>query len=161
MKRVALAAGLLAAAAAPSYAATATTSFNVTASVIDVCTVTASTLAFGTYNPIAATNLDGTSTVGVLCTLNTPYNVRLAAGTNGSSVTARKMIRASGTELMSYSLFRDSSRSQNWGVTDNTDTSNGTGSGLLQNITVYGRIPASENVPAGSYSDSVLVTVNY
>ncbi|WBY09758.1 spore coat protein U domain-containing protein [Sphingomonas sp. 7/4-4] len=30
-----------------------------------------------------------------------------------------------------------------------------------QTITVYGRIRAGQNVPAGSYSDTIIVTVTY
>lgn len=153
----------LCAALAPglALAATTTTTFNVTATVIDVCAVSAGNLSFGTYSPIAGSALDGTSTITVTCSLGTAYNLRLDGGTNGSGVSARQMLRASGTELMNYSLYRDPARTNNWGQTDNTDTVSATGTGLNQDHTVYGRIPASENVPAGSYSDTVTVTVSY
>lgn len=151
----------LVALAGAAEGATTSTTFNVTATVIDVCAVSAANLSFGTYSPIGGSALDGTSTITVTCTLSTPYNVRLNQGANGSSVTARKMLRASGTELMNYALYRDSSRTQNWGQTDTTDTLDSTGTGLAQAHTVYGRIPAAENMPAGSYSDIVTVTVDY
>lgn len=147
--------------ASAAQAATATTSFNVTSTVIDVCAVSAGNLGFGTYSPIGGSALDGSSTITITCTLGTPYNVRLSQGANGSSVTARKMLRASGTELMNYSLYRNAGRTQNWGETDNTDTLSSTGTGVSQAHTVYGRIPAAENVPTGSYSDTVTVTVSY
>lgn len=128
---------------------------------IDVCAVSASNLAFGTYSPISGSALDGTSTITVTCTLGTPYNVRLSAGAHGGSVSTRQMLRASGTELLDYYIYRDAGRTQNWGLTDNTDTLTSAGTGVLQNHTVYGRIPASVNVPIGSYSDTVTVIVNY
>jgi spore coat protein U-like protein len=144
-------------------AGTATSSFNVTATVIDVCAVSTANLGFGTYSPISGSALDGTTTITVTCTLGTPYNVRLdAGGHSGGSVSARKLQRTSGgSETMNYSLFRNAGRTQNWGETDNTDTVSATGTGLSQDHTVYGRIPASENVPTGSYSDTVNVTVSY
>jgi len=37
----------------------------------------------------------------------------------------------------------------------------GTGTGAAQNLTVYGRIPASQFPGAGSYSDTVVVTLTY
>jgi spore coat protein U-like protein len=143
-------------------AATTTTTFNVTATVIDVCAVSAGNLGFGTYNPISGSALDGTSTITVTCTLSTPYHVRLSQGANGASVSTRKMLRtAGGSETLDYSLYRDSGRTQNWGQTDSTDTVDQSGTGASQGITVYGRIPASTNVPPASYSDTVTVTVSY
>jgi len=152
---------VLALAASGAPAATTPTTFNVTATVIDVCAVSASNLAFGTYSPIGGSALDGTSTITVTCTLGTAYNVRIDPGANGASVAARQMLRASGTETLPYSLYRNAGRTQNWGQTDNTDTVTSTGSGVSQGHTVYGRIPASGNVPSGSYSDTVNVIVNY
>ncbi|MGH8519635.1 MAG: Csu type fimbrial protein [Panacagrimonas sp.] len=144
-------------------AATATSSFNVTTTVIDVCAVSASNLGFGTYSPIAGSALDGATTITITCTLGTPYNVQLDPGAHGGgSVSTRQMQRTSGgTETINYSLFRNAGRTQNWGQTDNTDTLSATGTGVSQGHTVYGRIPASENVPTGDYSDTVNVTVSY
>lgn len=144
-----------------AQAASTSTTFNVTTTVIDVCAVAAGNLSFGTYSPIGGSALDGTSSITVTCTLGTGYNLRLNQGANGSSVSARKMLRASGSELMNYSLYRDAGRTQNWGETDNSDTVSSTGTGTSQAHTVYGRIPASENMPTGSYSDTVTVTVSY
>lgn len=156
-----VAAAVLALVSPRGWTATTTTTFTVTATVIDVCAVSASNLAFGTYSPISGSALDGSSTITVTCTLGTPYNVRLNAGANGGSVSTRQMIRSSGTELLDYYIYRNAGRTQNWGLTDNTDTVSDTGTGLSQGHTVYGRIPASVNVPVGSYSDTVTVTVNY
>ena len=163
MKRLAL---ILSAAAVSvtgsAYSATATTSMPVTALVVNVCAVAALPLAFGTYDPTSSSNLDGTATVTVTCSLNTAYNVRMSAGSNGGGISARKMlIGGGGTDLLPYSLFRDSNRTQNWGETDGNDTTSGTGSGLPQLLTVYGRIAGSENVPAGAFTDTVTVTVSY
>jgi spore coat protein U-like protein len=147
---------------AVSQAASTTTTFNVTATVIDVCAVSAGNLGFGTYNPISGSALDGTSTITVTCTLGTPYHVRLSAGANGGGVTTRKMLRtAGGSETLDYALYRDSNRTNNWGQTDNTDTLDQSGTGVSQGVTVYGRIPASTNVPPASYSDTVTVTISY
>lgn len=163
MKRLAL---IVAAAAlpmmGPALSATATSTMPVSALVVNVCSVTALPLVFGTYDPTSGNNLDSTSTLTVLCSLNTPYNVRMSAGAHGAGVSAREMlVGGGGTDLLAYSLYRDTNRTQNWGQTDNTDTSSGTGSGLPQLLTVYGRIPASRNVGAGAFTDTVTVTVSY
>lgn len=145
----------------PGFSATATTTFPITATVLNVCTVSALPLAFGNYDPTSATATDGTSTISVLCTLSQAYTVRLSQGVNGTAVSARKLIRTSGTDLLGYALYRDSSRTLNWGITDATDTLAATGTGLAQTHTVYGRVPAGAAVAAGAYTDTVTVTVNY
>ena len=63
-----------------AVAASATTTFPVTASVIDSCTVAATPLAFGNYNGITALVLDATATITPTCTLGTAYTMTLDAG---------------------------------------------------------------------------------
>lgn len=156
-----LCASLLAFLPLTGHTATATTSFTVAATVLTSCTVIAVALPFGNYDPTAASPTDSSTTVSVLCTAGTSYNLRLGQGANGSSVSARKMVRAGGSDLLAYSLYRDASHTLNWGETDGSDSLASTATGLLQLHTVYGRIGNGLTAPAGVYSDSVTVTVNY
>ena len=152
--------GLALCAAANAFAGTATATFQVTASVLDFCTVTADDLAFGSYNTIVSSTLNVSSQVHVACTILTAYNVGMNPGTtSGATVSARKM--ANGSNQLSYSLYRDSSRTLNWGQTVGTDTLAGVGTGAVVNIPVYGSVPSGQNVPSGSYSDTITVTVSY
>jgi spore coat protein U-like protein len=139
-------------------AATATSTFLVTATIQATCTISAGALAFGTYTGVAAT---GVSTVAVTCTNTTSYNVGLNAGTaSGATVTTRKMTGPA-SALLAYSLYSDTGRSVNWGQTIGTDTVTGTGSGSNQNLTVYGAVAAGQYLAPGSYSDSVIATITY
>lgn len=144
-------------------AATETTTFTVSATVTNACSVSASNLAFGNINPLtnATTATDATTTVSVTCSNGTAYNVGLNAGAaTGATVTARKMV--SGTNTLSYALYRDSARTANWGSTVGTDTVAGTGSGAAQSLTVYGRVPSGQqSTPVGAYTDTITVTVTY
>ncbi len=142
-------------------ASTVTTTFNVTASVSDACSTSATDLAFGSYEPLSSSANDSTNTITVRCTLGTSYQIGLNQGTYGSSVTARKMQRTSETELLNYALYRDVARTLNWGETLDTDTVSAVGTGVSVNHTVYGRIAAEQNVPTGSYTDLITVTVTY
>lgn len=154
------AAGLAASPAA--WPATASGTLTVTASVASVCLIANGTLAFGSYDPTSATALTGSTTVTLTCTLGTPYQIGLDAGTgSGATTTTRKL--TSGGNTLSYQLFRDASRTLNWGNSLGVDTLDATSSGssLSNTITVYGRIPAGAAVPTGSYSDSVAITVTY
>ncbi|WP_020649842.1 Csu type fimbrial protein [Solimonas variicoloris] len=152
---------LLAAVALPqvAIAATASSTLTVNALVLNICSVAPATLSFG--NVTGSGDTDATASILVTCTLNTPYAVALDQGANGSTVTTRQMKATLGTDLLGYSLYRDSGRTQNWGTTAGTDTVDGTGSGLTQTLTVYGRVPASLASPSGTYSDTVNITVNY
>ena len=47
------------------------------------------------------------------------------------------------------------------GETAGVDTVAGTGSGVAQDIDVYGRVPANQTSSAGSFADTVTVTVTY
>lgn len=146
-------------------AATVTTSFAVSATVLSSCAVSATNLAFGSYDPNSASDNDATSTVTVTCTLLTPYHVQLNEGLNsvGGSVTARRMLGPGASDYLNYALYRDASRTLNWGKTDDTDTVDGVGTGILQpaNHTVYGRITKNQDVNTGAYSDTITVTVSY
>ncbi|MBD3828781.1 MAG: spore coat U domain-containing protein [Stenotrophomonas sp.] len=141
-----------------AQAATATTTFQVTATVLATCQVSATPLAFGNY---AGSQTDATSTISVTCTNGTAYNVGLDAGTaDGATVTTRKMTGPGGA-LLGYALYSDSARITNWGNTVGTDTVTGTGTGLAQTLTVYGRIPAGSMPTPGAYADTITVTVTY
>lgn len=143
--------------ATPALAATATTTFQVTATVLGTCLISANNLAFGNYS---GTQVDGTTTLSVTCTNTTTYNVGLDAGTgSGATVSNRKM--TGGSETLDYALYSNSGRTTNWGNTVGTDTVSGTGNGSAQTLTVYGRIAASQYPAPASYSDTITATITY
>lgn len=147
--------------AATVKADTASTTFTVSATVSNACTISASDLSFGSYQPLSGSAVDATTSISVNCTLDTSYNVGLDAGSgSGASVSTRKL--TSGSDLMNYTLYRDSNRTNVWGNTVGTDTSSGTGTGSSQSLTVYGRVIAGQStVPSGSYSDTINVTITF
>jgi spore coat protein U-like protein len=145
--------------ACPTGGKTAGTSTSVTATVIKNCTVSATTLNFGSSGVIAA-NIDQTSTIDVTCSNKTPYDVGLNAGTSaGATVTTRKM--TSGAATVAYSLFRDSGRTTNWGSTVGTDTVRATGTGVAQSFTVFGRVPVQTTPNPGAYTDTIVATITF
>lgn len=153
------AAGLLFANSA--LAAEATTTFQVTATVADSCLVSATNLNFGTYNP--ATALDGTSIITVTCTAETSYAIGLDAGQH--FVTTRAMIGDdTDSTLLKYELYTEPGHGSVWGAIGGTGGTTVANSGLAGGAlpyTVYGRIPASQYVPAANYADTINVTVEY
>lgn len=136
----------------------ASTSLTVTGSVAAICTVSAGTLAFGAYAPTAATL--GSAAITVNCSSTAPYQVSLGPGGNADA-SSRRMTGPGGA-ILSYLLYSDAARTAPWG--DGTAFGarvSGTGSGAAQSLPVHGTIPPAQNAPAGAYSDSVLITVEY
>jgi spore coat protein U-like protein len=161
MKRAAvlLMLGMLPAAAVHAQQ-TATTTFRVSAKVQAVCAVTATDLNFGTYTSSTGTPLQGTTLLRATCTPGSTYNVGLNEGTSaGATVNQRRMV--SGPQVLNYQLYSDSARSVIWGNTTGTDTVTGVGTGMAQDHTVFGAIPAAQVVPAGDYGDTITVRVYY
>lgn len=143
-----LAVVLLISGAGAAMAQTTSANFQVTANVVASCRVTATNLAFGVYDPFAASPLDQTSTVSITCTNLHPYTYSVP------TPTARSMAGPGGATL-NYGLYNELARSTGFGA-------GGTGNGSAQSITVYGRVPAGQTLAvAGNYTDTVTVTVNY
>ena len=137
----------------------ASPSFAVRATVQARCTVSATSLDFGSVGVIA-TARDATNTLSLVCTRDAPYIVALNGGvSNATDPAQRKITRAS--EFIRYGLYRDGARSQPWGATAGVDTAAGTGLGTTQNYTVYGRVPAQATPSPGTYADTVVVTISY
>lgn len=142
-------------------ATTATTTMGVSANVQSACIVTSNNLSFGNYNPTGASPTDATTTFNVTCTTGTSFTVGLNAGTtSGATVTTRQMVN--GASTLGYALYSDTSRTTNWGNSPGTDTPAATIAGTsASTFTIYGRIPAQQNVAAGAYTDTITITINY
>jgi spore coat protein U-like protein len=158
------AAATLAFTAGSAHAATATTTFNVRITITaacDISTTAPTDVNFGSQ-PSTATNVDNQGALNVNCTPSAPYTIALDNGQNGTDVNSRKM--SNGTSLVPYQLYRAASRSAAdvWGSTTggSGNVLAGTGSGSVQTLPVYGRVP-STNFPAGSYADVITATITY
>jgi spore coat protein U-like protein len=74
-----------------------------------------------------------------------------------------------GASSLEYNLYTTNALASVWGDgTASTATRTGTGTGLSaageQTLTVYGALPnsaANQDAPAGSYLDTITVTVSY
>lgn len=138
---------------------TATFSFDVLAEVEPECLVSASDLDFGTAGVLSSA-IDASSTLSVTCTAQTDYDIGLDYGFYGTGALARYMRSGAGHDIR-YELYRDAGRSQPWGTLPDGQAQPGSGTGSTQVFSVHGRVPAQTTPPAGSYSDTVVVTVTY
>jgi spore coat protein U-like protein len=137
---------------------------DVSATVVANCTITANALNLGNYDPVganAAAPATASTTLSVSCTNGAAANVTLGQGDNagGGSTDADPTRRLSdGTNFLNYGLFTDVGLADEWGNTVATGIPY-TGTGSAGSLTVYGSIPAAQNVPAGTYTDTVVATI--
>jgi spore coat protein U-like protein len=103
----------------------------------------------------ADTGTAGVQALEVLCNPNVAYTVSFDAGQNASQVADRAMRRDGGSELVNYQLYTDASRN-----TVLTSVS-GVGTGALQPIQIFGRVPVQAAPVPGNYSDVVTVIVSF
>jgi spore coat protein U-like protein len=152
-------------AAGVAQAATTTTTFAVTATVLSTCSATAATLAFPNYTPGGGAQI-GNTTISVKCTKNTPFTVGLNAGSTTGDTFAQRLM-GSGANTLQYNLFTTAGLATIFGDgTGGTSTVPGTGLGVATaaSVQVFGQVPDSatnQSAIAGSYSDTITVTVTY
>src|SRR5882757_496908 len=95
-------------------AGTATAQFNVTATVLNNCAVSANDLTFGNYSASSGSALTASTSLSVTCTTSLPYTVALDGGTTTSSAAARAMTDGSAHNL-TYALYTTSGYVTLWG----------------------------------------------
>lgn len=121
------------------------------------CGLSVQGVSFGSYDFQSSQNLDSVGHITVTCDVSAPFTVALNAGLTGT-FTSRTM--QSGSHLLSYNLYTDTAHVSVWG--DGTGGSTTvSGSGTSVGYPVYGSAPAGQNPYAGSYSDTVTVTLSF
>jgi len=131
--------------------------FSVQANVNRTCDVTAEGINFGNHGLITS-NVDAAGKLLVTCTQTLPYAISLNGGLSNALPEQRKMTK--GAEFILYGLYKNNARTQPWGSAVG-ETMSGTGSGVQQDIPVYGRVAAQNTPSTGTYTDTVVVTVTY
>lgn len=151
-----------------AQATDANADLGVSANVSANCIISATPVAFGAYDPVvtnASSALNGAGKVTVTCTNGSDGTIKLGQGANsdtGSSDAAplRRLVDGGGTNYLSYGLYTNIGRTLVWGNdADHAVVHHGTG--ISTDIDVFGKIPGGQNMPAGSYSDTVVATVTF
>jgi spore coat protein U-like protein len=140
----------------PVRSATDTDVLTVTATVLSACSLSGGTLAFGSYASGQTENADVDGTINYV---NCSGTLTFALDGGGSgNINARQM--SNGANRLSYQIYRNAARNAVWGTGADAQTQI-----LLEtrngSVTVYGRIPGGQVVPAGTYTDTVNVTLTF
>jgi len=135
------------------------------------CSVSTPGVAFGGYDVFAAGATTSSGSIKVSCSttgelfVQVNYAVTLSTGSSNSFV---QRTMKNGADSLGYNLYTSNAYSTVWG--DGTgSTATETGSFTLwffsptgtATLTVYGRVPALQDVSVGNYSDNVTATINW
>ena len=134
--------------------------FSVQAQNTATCNLSATAMNFGTLANLTTAQAT-TNQIAITCTTGSVYAVALNNGMNGGTGPTNRIMVSPSNQKLSYGIFKDAAHVQAWGATTGTDTLTGTGTGVSQNLTAYALLPAQGNPSAGTYSDTVVVTINY
>lgn len=123
------------------------------------CTVSTTSMNFGSYNVFSSTANSTYGTITVTCSPSgSPYTIALNGGLHGT-INQRFMTQGGGSDSLTYGVYIDPTHSTNWG--DGTGSSVTVSNTTASPIQVYGLLPASQDVSAGNYSDMLNVTVTF
>lgn len=145
--------------ACSTLAASGTFGFSANATVVNNCNISATNI---TFTPAALLNtaLTASGTITAQCTNGDAYKITLDGGSNGT-VGARNMLRTGGAKI-GYQLYIDQQFATPWGDgTAGTSAATGTGTGLAQVMSVYGRVPAQTTPAPGTYTDTITATISF
>ena len=126
------------------------------------CTISTTPVSFGSYNVFNTSATSANGTITYRCG-NADHNIVITISTGSSGSFANRTLKK-GTENLTYNLFRDAAFATIWGDGSGTTGQYQIGNppnGTDVNLTVYGRVPAQQDVSAGSYSDTVIATINF
>lgn len=165
MKRIlaTLALSALAAGAgiAPALAGSASSTMTTSATVVNDCTIGSASMPALNYDPAQGTGLTVTGSISITCTNGATATVALDFGQNPNGTTNRQMFDATVSGYLPYNVYQDSAYGTLWGSTSGVNTLAVTGTGSSQSVPVYLKANPTVGAKAGSYTDTIGVTVTF
>ena len=127
------------------------------------CSLSSAAVVFGSYDPTISAPLDTAGSLVYRCSQR-DHNIMITLSQGGgTSFAGRRMVN--GADQLFYNLYLDAARTIIWG-----DGTGGTQSFFIGNpqgnnqdlsMPIFGRIPSSQNVKVGAYSDTITVTLSF
>ncbi|MEK7314534.1 MAG: spore coat U domain-containing protein [Deltaproteobacteria bacterium] len=130
-------------------------------SAIGACTVSTTAVDFGNYDVLLGTANDATGTITVACNPTEDISIAIGASPISGSFDPRQMRHTTLPDLLNYNVYTQPGRTQIWGdgSTSASLVSKNNVNAAGSTFSVFGRIPALQNVSGGAYTDTLLVTV--
>jgi len=119
------------------------------------------TLDFGTHggsiiNTLRAQSAANSGGLEINCTNALPYTIAIDDGTNADSLSTQRRLTDGSGNYINYNLYQDSTYSALWA---SATPRSFVGTGGDTSLIFYGAIPGGQSAAAGSYTDTVTVTV--
>jgi spore coat protein U-like protein len=143
------------------------------ASMAGACSVSATSMAFGPYQPItfagklASTDRTADASVSVVCTAiaaGGSYTISLGRSTQGNSVVPRYLAHDAGGPGMAFNIYLDGGHTTVWGdgFTGAAITGTIPSGDSSQTHVVFGKVPGGQStLRAGNYSGALTMTITY
>jgi|SRR5450432_3866733 len=164
---------LLAGLSGSAVAGSASTTFTVSATVLSNCTISATNLSFGTYNPLSVTANTATGSVTITCTKSAASTIGMDNGLNFASAT--RSMKSGAGDLINYTLGQPPNTVPGTACTFPGTAWTAVVGGLFtpavapskaaRTYNVCGQATAGQDVPGSVagvlYSDTVTASVNF
>ena len=135
----------------------------VTSVVYAACTVSTTSINFGSYDFLSSAAETGTGSITLSCSPQANVQIAIGASFNSGGFYPRMMQHDVSNDTLDYNIYTSAAMMQVWG-----DGTHGTATVDSRNvrksnspIIVYGKIVPLQNVPAGNYSEPLIVTITY
>ena len=125
------------------------------------CTIdSVSAVNFGTYDVFSPqSNNNGVGSLTISCRGgNSAIIVELSSGQSNTFV-SRAM--RSGRNLLGYNLYTSAARNVVWGDGTGGSSTMGINKNRTTTLSVFGQIPAGQDVAVGTYADNITTVVNF
>lgn len=159
-------------AAVPTMAQTVTGTIDSTITLTSACEVNGSTgttavdfgtLDFGSHTSLfteatAQVDGNGSGAIAIQCTPGSGATLTFLAGLNDDEVAGSTRAMTNGTLFVPYDIYSDPAFAT---VLDNGSTVPVTADGTVQIVNVYGRALGNAGLTAGTYTDTIAVTLTF
>jgi spore coat protein U-like protein len=152
----------------PANAGTATANLVPTMTIANACLNTSATVSFPEYLPNSPSAVTAPGNGATLtCNVGDAWSIKAAKGNNsthatgtcGGAACTRAMTDGAG-DYIGYDLFVGACCAGTT-VWNTTNTIAGTGTGVAQTILFWGEVGSAQNVPSGTYTDTVVATYTF
>jgi spore coat protein U-like protein len=136
-----------------------------TGSARGACLANAPSLSFGPYDGVSGSPATTSAAITVTCDQSPAATATISIGPSGVSggFFPRRMRQDGGSDTLDYNFYADPGGASVWG--DGTGGTVTRSQRVLKSkpwtVTVFGRIPAGQDVTAGSYSDILTITIDF
>jgi spore coat protein U-like protein len=151
-----------------AFAGSAPANLNLSATVINNCTISTTAVGFGNYDPLSGAVNNASGTVVIACTKNATPSITLGNGNN--FLVNRRMTDT--TNFMNYEIYQPPTTVAGaactwvtpvrWGtIVGETFTPTASPGKAARTYNVCGQIAAGQDLAAATFNDTVVATVNF